>query len=87
MSRPRTHPGPGAYNGGCRCDECKEAHRLRCAAVKAALAARPREDVPHGTDSGYTNWACRCALCCKVNSDRSRAYRKSVKERNEQGAG
>lgn len=72
----RVHvPGPGAYNDGCRCDQCRELHRARCAAIRAALAARPREDVPHGTLSGYRSWRCRCRPCTQANTAAGRARR------------
>lgn len=64
----RYPPGPAAYNGGCRCDDCRRTHRQRCARVTAALRARPREDVPHGTYGGYTNWGCRCEACTQAHN-------------------
>lgn len=72
-----THGTPSAYNRGCRCLACTEAHRLRCLAMRAMLhdrmlAGDPR--VPHGTAGGYKNWGCRCGPCTKANSAASAAY-------------
>jgi hypothetical protein len=63
----RRHGTPNAYNKGCRCLECTEQHRLRCAAIRAKLAARPRSEVPHGM-YGYRNWGCRCQVCTEANT-------------------
>jgi hypothetical protein len=72
--KPRKHPSPSAYNYGCHCDECKKVHRVRHAATRAALALRPRSEVPHGA-FGYTNWGCRCLVCTQANKDRCAAWR------------
>jgi hypothetical protein len=70
------HHAASSYNTGCRCGECTEAHRVRCAAIRAELAARPREQVPHGK-AGYVNWRCRCGICTAANTERSAAWRAS----------
>jgi hypothetical protein len=62
----RVHPGPSAYNRGCRCEECVELHKLRMRRVLDEMAARGRADpslIPHGTRGGYNNWSCRCDPC------------------------
>lgn len=78
MSNFKAHGTPSAYNKGCRCDECKEANRLRCA--KSAAKRRARSDVPHGTVTGYRNWACRCDLCkaASVPDSREKYLRSKV---------
>lgn len=53
------------YNEGCRCAVCTEAHRVRMAEVRQSRLER-REDIPHGTESGYVNWGCRCGACRPV---------------------
>jgi hypothetical protein len=70
----RAHGTPAAYNKGCRCAECRECNRARCAAVKAALSTRPPSEVPHGPHA-YVNYGCRCEVCAEANSARSRDYR------------
>jgi hypothetical protein len=75
-------PNAGAYARGCRCAECTEAHRLRMRQVRAALRARPRDEVPHGL-YGYTNWGCRCDVCGAAHSE-SQAVRNA---RRKQAAG
>lgn len=56
---------------GCRCAECVEANRVRCAGLKAVRVERVGE-IPHGTMSGYWNWDCRCADCRRVGSEVNR---------------
>lgn len=41
---------------------------------------RPTEEIPHGTDSGYTYHKCRCDLCRKENTERKKKYNKSIKD-------
>lgn len=76
---PGRAPGASAYGAGCRCAECTELHRQRVAAVRADLAARPREDVPHGTSGGYSNWSCRCEPCTEAHTAELAAYRSARK--------
>jgi hypothetical protein len=62
----RVHPSANAYNKGCRCDECRELHKLACRRRFDEMEARGRADpslIPHGTKSGYSNWGCRCDEC------------------------
>ncbi len=84
-----THGIPSAYNNGCRCDECRLAHRARMARIRADLFSRPRDQVPHGTRGGYINWGCRCQPCttaatvanrenCKRYAAKKRAERKAA---------
>ncbi|QFG12120.1 helix-turn-helix DNA binding domain [Arthrobacter phage Racecar] len=53
------------YNMGCRCDLCRAANTERMAKLAIDRQARP-EDIPHGTESGYVNWYCRCDECRPV---------------------
>lgn len=75
------HGGSGyAYsNLGCRCDECREAHRLRIArrTAERRLELPKRVDqLPHGTRSTYSNWGCRCAACTEANAKACADYAK-----------
>jgi hypothetical protein len=70
----RRHPSVSAYHKGCRCEDCTRINRERNLAIRAALAARPRDEVPHGTYGGYCNWRCRCEACTAANTQQSRAY-------------
>lgn len=56
------HGTENAYgNHGCRCPDCREAHRK---VTQERRKARTGSDkTPHGTVNGYTNWNCRCELC------------------------
>lgn len=49
----------------CRCDECREGHRVRCAEEREERRARglSMNDPRHGTHNGYGNWGCRCTRC------------------------
>lgn len=64
----RTHGNAATYRAGCRCDDCREANRVRSVAERARRAARSRDEVPHGTAGGYSNWGCRCERCTAANS-------------------
>lgn len=55
-------PSANAYKSGCRCPACTEAQRVKQNGLVAELAARPRDQVPHGR-YGYSNWSCRCEVC------------------------
>ena len=79
MSRPNVHPGPSAYNTGCRCEECTELHRQRHNAVMAwAAATASQERIPHGT-GGYGNWGCRCPVCLEAGRAKNALRRARVK--------
>jgi hypothetical protein len=71
------HGIPSAYNGGCRCEKCAAQHRDRMTAIRTDLAARPRDEVPHGTASGYNHWRCRCEACTQANTAACREYKRS----------
>lgn len=71
--------GRRGYERGCRCDVCK--------AAPVAAAARVRERgrvdpslIPHGTASGYRNWACRCATCKAAGAESNRAAKARRRE-------
>jgi hypothetical protein len=53
------------YNRGCRCEECKAHNAARHRAGAVDRMSRP-EEIPHGTESGYVNWYCRCGPCSSV---------------------
>ncbi len=63
---------------GCRCDECRDAHRRRIARRKAERAAQVKESgLPDGVEHGksaYTNWGCRCDVCTDANKVFCRNY-------------
>ena len=53
--------GASAYRGGfCRCEVCREDHRVKTAASRKARLAEGR--ISHGTRSGY-DAGCRCDQC------------------------
>lgn len=59
---PREHGEFRTYAHGCRCDLCRAASRERQHRVLTALKAHV-ERAPHGTESAYRNWGCRCEPC------------------------
>ena len=68
------HGTNGAYNRGCRCDECSSAHaeygrQYRRNNPDKVRAARERAketpfcDIPHGTYTSHNYYGCRCDEC------------------------
>jgi hypothetical protein len=61
-----THGWKAYRYAGCRCDRCRDGQanyvydEVRGRAAR--LAANPSL-VPHGRESTYTNWRCRCRPC------------------------
>lgn len=64
------HGGAGtAYSHyGCRCEECKEANRIRVAKRKKQryLETKDPNDPRHGSSSFYSNHGCRCEKCSEA---------------------
>lgn len=54
-------------NGDCRCDECRESHRVRTAEVRAAVKGLCPAD-QHGTRNGYDHYGCRCRPCVAAHN-------------------
>ncbi|WP_242882651.1 hypothetical protein [Actinomadura litoris] len=58
------------YKRGCRCDDCRRAHADVTAAQTRNRLIRAAADpslIPHGTQTGYINWRCRCEECAAAN--------------------
>jgi hypothetical protein len=73
----RTHGTASAYNGGCRCDDCKASHRDRIARQK--LARKDKEvTAEHGKVATYRNWSCRCRPCMDAAAATMREYEGSA---------
>lgn len=84
--RPRIDHGHGdyrTYGKGCRCADCREAHRVRCAKQRAARAKNPAaaDRAGHGKASTYKNYKCRCTACSKANTARVVAYKARRRKR------
>ena len=58
----------------CRCEECRRAHREKCAELKG------REPPSHGSYSAYINYGCRCQACKEAHRVALR-NRKAAKRR------
>jgi hypothetical protein len=77
------HGTAQAYRKGCRCVQCIAGNTARARQYRAQCAARPREEVPHGTIGGYVNWSCRCTLCRIANADSNRRLRERLAVRTD----
>lgn len=78
--RPPVDHGHGdhrTYNKGCRCDACREAHRVHMVDRRAAWATDPSaaDRAGHGKRSTYRNYHCRCEPCTTANTADVTAYR------------
>ncbi|MEV8396334.1 hypothetical protein [Streptomyces niveus] len=78
--RPPVDHGHGDYRTylkGCRCDDCREAQRLRGIAQRARWSQDPSaaDRAGHGKPSTYKNYKCRCQPCSKANSADVAAFR------------
>lgn len=86
MDHESWHGTSGGYcNHGCRCDACRDAHRL---AHKRHRTNRYAERVevgdqlvhlsaPHGTVRAYDYFGCRCDDCRSTHARRRRAQRRA----------
>ena len=63
--------------------QCTAGNTDRARQYRAQYAARPREEVPHGTIGGYVNWSCRCTLCRIANADSDRRLRERLAVRTD----
>jgi len=78
--RPAVDHGHGdhrTYTKGCRCADCREAHRVHMAARRAVWATDPSaaDRAGHGKKSTYRNYHCRCEPCTTANTADVTAYR------------
>lgn len=84
--RPPIDHGHGDYRTyakGCRCEGCREAHRVKCAEAREARAKNPdaADRAGHGKGSTYKNYGCRCRACSKANTEDVSAYRTRRRQR------
>lgn len=83
--RPPVDHGHGdhrTYAKGCRCDDCREAHRAWSAERRAAWKQDPSaaDRAGHGNPSTYKNLGCRCSRCSKANTAVVNAWRARRRE-------
>lgn len=83
MTTNQRHGHANTYKNGCRCDDCRNAHRIYQAAATKRRAADPTlaDRAGHGKAATYTNYACRCGLCRAANTKQVRGQRARRKER------
>ena len=55
--------GASQYRAGCRCEVCREGHRLHQQRLREAARWKEIPAHVHGTTHGYGYWDCRCELC------------------------
>lgn len=55
--------GASRYHDGCRCEVCREGHRIRQKATRDAARWKEIPAHVHGTTHGYGYWECRCEAC------------------------
>ncbi len=65
------------YRAGCSCKLCKAANTEHSRRTREKYTTEP-EKIPHGTDSGYTNWGCRCEECSAARALATKQYQKRV---------
>lgn len=97
MSARNTDPVHGKYstytNQRCRCDECREAARVRMGSYRKArfatrvmvngrLVAPGLPKGSHGKEGTYTNHGCRCPRCTEAWAEASlaRRYKTTMKQ-------
>jgi hypothetical protein len=71
---PAQHGTRSMYNKGCRCALCAEAQLRGCADGRKERTERARRDpslVPHSA-AAYSNWGCRCEVCCTAAAEKRR---------------
>lgn len=71
--RPSVDYGHGdyrTYRKGCRCADCREAHRCKAGEDRVRRAKDPAaaDRAGHGRASTYKNYACRCRPCTTAHS-------------------
>lgn len=79
------HGRNGYSNLNCRCDICRAANVAYQRELREVRRRRIVADPslrPHGVETTYFNWACRCTECCEVHrfrqSERDRRRRRSA---------
>jgi hypothetical protein len=64
----------GRTKKGCRCAECREAHRVHVANHRATVKLPPPGHPAHGTRNGFDYYACRCQACGLAHAAALREY-------------
>lgn len=79
---PPGDPRHGTTNGygnlGCRCDACREAHRINHRKYMDRMRAEGRTLGRHGTALSYDS-GCRCDDCREAHNAKSREYKRARK--------
>jgi len=71
------------YAKGCRCADCRNAHRIDAAERRArwATTSAGADHAGHGKASTYRNYRCRCTACTAANSRANKDYRARLRQR------
>lgn len=86
--RPTVDHGHGDYRTyikGCRCDDCREGHRIHTAEIRKQRFQDPKaaDRAGHGKASTYKNYGCRCEACSKANTADVNVFRAKRRARAE----
>lgn len=73
-----THGIVGTYMRGCRCALCTEANR-QWALESRRRFQEGRHKPPHGTESTYATYRCRCAPCRAAGAEKNRRDRRKAR--------
>lgn len=55
--------GASQYRAGCRCEVCRDGHRIHQQRLREAARWKEIPESVHGTANGYGYWDCRCEFC------------------------
>lgn len=86
QGRPPVDHGHGhyiTYAKGCRCDACRNAHRIDAAERRVRWSSNSvgADRAGHGKASTYRNYGCRCTACSAANSRANKEYRGRRRQR------
>lgn len=81
--QPAEHGDYRRYTKGCRCGECRDAHRRAAKALrdKRRQDSSSADRAGHGKATTYRNHGCRCAECREANRLYLQRYRERRRER------
>jgi hypothetical protein len=83
------HGTHARYLSGCRCEDCREANRVRCLEYRRRAAADPAiaDRAGHGRASTYKNLGCRCTPCREASMAHQAKARAARRARQKAAAG
>ncbi len=73
--------GASQYSNGCRCEVCRDGHRIRQQTLREAARWKTIPESVHGTTHGYGYWDCRCDRCCAAKQAANQRHNRIYKAR------